>query len=154
MAFLNSNLKLWPPLDMSHVDRLHRIGNPSNNRGKPRQVIIKFTSYQHRQRVLTKKKALKGMGVFLNEDLTKNRSKIMWTARNLWKDRKFKDVWTSDGRILVRDWAGAIHQINSTQDLDALPVIPPPPPPKPLLRLDQPESTQETTPPVSTADEL
>jgi hypothetical protein len=140
LEVLNKNLNLWPPLDKSHVDRIHRIGDPNKERKNPRQVIIKFTSYRHRQRVLQRKRGLKGTGLFLNEDLTKKRSAIMWTARNMWKDRRFKDVWTSDGRILVRDWAGKVHSINSAQDLHLVPAIQPPPLPPPLL------SQSETAP--------
>ena len=61
------------------MDRSHRVGRPGQ--GKQRDIIVKIVSYRMRRklygvRVQTKSNGLKG--VFINEDLTRVRSRIQY----------------------------------------------------------------------------
>ena len=85
------------------LDRSHRIGKASP--GKARPIIVKFTSYNVRSKVFGNKRKLKGKRVSITESLTKLRVNKLNEARDLY-DRN--SVWTSDGRILVKDEEGKI----------------------------------------------
>ena len=52
------NNKLSVPNRCESIDRFHRLGSPSNSRLRP--IIVKFTSYQARQKVFSGKRRLKG----------------------------------------------------------------------------------------------
>ena len=58
-----------------------------------------------------------GSKVFINEDLTKSRSKLAYEARRLKKENKINDCWTASGRILVKDRQDKIVQICSDNDI-------------------------------------
>ena len=54
---------------------------------------------------------------FINEGLTKTRSKILCEVRILNCENKLKAADSSDGKILVRDLEDERHSINSLDDL-------------------------------------
>ena len=70
---------------------------------------MKFTSYNSRSKLINKRKQLRETEdedlkrIFLNEDLTKRRSEILFEARNLRRANKLKAAYSSDGKVLVRD---------------------------------------------------
>ena len=41
--------------------------------------------------------------VFVNEDLTRTRSKLLFNARTLMRAKKLKSAYSSDGKIFIRD---------------------------------------------------
>ena len=105
-------------MELADIDRSHRVGRPGP--GKQRDIIVKFVSYRTRRklygvRVQTKSKELKG--VFINEDLTRVRSRILSKARRMVKNKHISSAWTSDGTILVRDKLDRIHRIQTETDL-------------------------------------
>jgi len=117
---LNHHLPcLSEPITITEIDRLHRCGKRRTD-GRPRNVLIKFTSYQNRQKVMTKRSALKGSNIFLNEDLTKKRNNLLYSARVQKRSRHLKECWSSDGRILVKDLQGNTHQLKRPDDLKRL----------------------------------
>lgn len=61
-----------------------------------------------------------GRAVFINEDLTKSKATLLWSARQHKRNNKIKDCWSADGNILVKDNAGRIHPIKTAHDLQAL----------------------------------
>lgn len=104
---------------LDDIERSHRVGRPRAT-GRPRDIIVKFASYRVRRRVYgvriqTKVKGF--MGVFINEDLTKPRIQLLRKARIMVKASLMKSSWSSDGTILVRDHADAVHRIISDSDL-------------------------------------
>ena len=119
LSTLNTRLALTPPLTIENIDRLHRTGKP-NSEGRARPILVKFTSYQHRARVMSRRKHLRGSNVFVNEDLTKRRNNLLWVCRGEKKGGRIKDCWTTDGRIMVRDLAGNTHLVNRNEDIAAL----------------------------------
>ena len=114
------------------IDRSHRVGKPvsggrvgraDKSKRQHRDIIVKFTSYNARDRLFQMHKDLRETEndelkvVFINEDLTKTRSKILFEARILRRENKLKAAYSSDGKILVRDLEDKRHIINSLDDL-------------------------------------
>ena len=116
LTTLNESLELDPPLTIRDVDRLHRSGKRRDD-GKPRQILIKFVSYQDRSRVFSKKAKLSGSDLHLNEDLTRKREHLLWLARMAKKARKIDDCWTSDGRVLLRNLDDQVMQVKRALDI-------------------------------------
>ena len=104
-------------MDASSLDRVHRVGKISSDRKSPRPILVKFSTYRQRHNVFKKKNLLKGRAVYINEDLTKYRAKLLYTARKLKKDRAISDCWTHDGQILVKTTHGLIQPINDETEL-------------------------------------
>ena len=84
----------------------HRIGKPRDVGQKLRPIIIKFVRYNNRKNVFNRKKKLKGKNISITESLTATRMKKLKKAREI---HNFKNVWTSDGKILFRDGSGNIN---------------------------------------------
>ena len=63
------------------------------------------------------RKHLKGSeydGVFLNEDLTKSRSKLLFEARMKVKGYFLKGAWSADGRLFIKDHSDKVHKLTSS----------------------------------------
>ena len=91
------------------IDRTHRIGNPRNADEKPRPIIIKLVRYNDRKKIFDSKKKLKGKKIAITESLTVTRMKKLNEARERYN---FKNVWTSDGKILIQWWVGENLVVN------------------------------------------
>lgn len=106
-------------LSIQEIDRCHRIGRRRPD-GKPRQIIVKFATYRSRQKLYSNRTRLRTSdhkGVFVNEDLTRNRSELLFQARQLVKSRKLLGAWSTDGSVLVKVNDGSIRRINSRKDM-------------------------------------
>lgn len=106
-------------VDLNDIERSHRIGRP-RALGRPRDIIVKFVSYRVRRKVYgvrTQTKAKGLMGVYINEDLTRQRSQLLRKARKMVKNKNLLSSWSSDGTILVRDLHDVVHRIQSENDL-------------------------------------
>jgi hypothetical protein len=107
---------------LKEVDNMHRLNRSTRNSPSkkstlpPRDIIIKFTTYRARQNVLSLRKSL-SKGVFLNEELSKQRSEVFFYARRLKKDGHILGTWTSNGKIVVKDHEEKIHKCDSIHDL-------------------------------------
>ena len=89
---------------LTDIERSHRVGRPSA--GRTRDIIVKFASYRTRRMVYGARTTTKDsgyVGVYINEDLTKPRNKLLLKARKMVKTKLLKSAWSSDGNILVRD---------------------------------------------------
>ena len=96
-------------------------------KAKPRVLMVKFVSYQTRSRVFANKRNLKthnrqnpGEAIFINEDLTKRKAELCFKARSKKQAHPdlIQDVWSYDGRILIKDRRGVVRHIKSESDLD------------------------------------
>jgi exosome complex exonuclease DIS3/RRP44 len=56
--------------------------------------------------------------VFINEDLTKLRSHLLWVGRKMKKERKILDCWSFNGKILFKDNERRIKPIKSENDFN------------------------------------
>ena len=82
------------------IDRTHRIGDPEKKRKKVLPIIAKFVRYYDRKELFSKKKHLKGNGISITESLRSFRMKKLEEAHEKYG---FKQVWTIDGRIMLKD---------------------------------------------------
>lgn len=130
---LNEILKLDPPLMEAELDRVHRVGPKTQ---QPRAILIKFATYDPRFRVYKSRTKLKPRTersegddeivspveppVYINEDLTRRRTGLLYLARQRKKHETINDCWTYDGHVVVKDTVNTIHQINSAAELDAI----------------------------------
>ena len=119
---------LGVPMSPREIDRSHRVGKVHTGRGpkpnrKHRDIIVKFTTYNARNRLFQERKSLRETdnedlnNIFLNEDLTKRRSEILFEARKLRRSNKLKSAYSSDGKIIVRDKKDKKYQIAVSDDL-------------------------------------
>lgn len=106
----NMDLSVTP----QDVDRCHRTGSVSANKKKPRALIVKFLSYQHRSAVLKNRSKLKGTKVVVKEDLTRNRVEVLKAASERFGRR---NVWSYDGTIFVNK-DNKKYPLQCMQDLD------------------------------------
>ena len=123
IALINGQTQLDPPLLPSEVDRAHRIGPRNDN--SPRNVIIKFRSYPSRKRVMDARKKLKPQGnnrqkVFINEDLTRERQKILYRLRMEKRKGTISDCWTHDGTVVIRDMHRKIRSARTLLEAEDL----------------------------------
>lgn len=97
LHLLNDGLKI--KCNTFEINRVFRIGKFSQNDKKPRSVIVDFVSNMKRNEIYKAKTNLKGTGIFINEDLTDFRFKLLQAAR---KKFGIKDAWSQNCRIFVK----------------------------------------------------
>ena len=110
-------------LVQSDFCRVHRIGRPKED-GTPRQVIVKFTNYGAKRRIMSARKACKNYSgkypVYVNDDLTRQRAKLAANARALKRSTAIDSTWVYDGKIFIKLLTGAIKVVTSQEDLDTI----------------------------------
>ena len=125
-SFTQQKRAIEADVSIDDIERSHRVGKPRSF-GRPRDMIVKFVSYRVRRRVYgarTKTKDKGYRGVYINEDLTKPRSKLLLKARKMVKLGQLASAWSSDGTILVRDLRDTKHRIASDSDLAVFGPVP------------------------------
>ena len=99
-------IKLSQELDASicpsDIDRSHRVGNVvDRGRASSSDILVKLGTYNARQRLFLKQRELREKDttkhIFLNKDLTKIRSKLLYEARCLVRINKLKAAFAYDG---------------------------------------------------------
>lgn len=84
------------------ISTMHRVGSKNPEKG-PRPILVKFISRQKKKSLLTKKKNLKEKPqypkTYLQDDLTKLRSKLYYMAREM---ECVDKCWTIDGKIFAK----------------------------------------------------
>ena len=77
---------------------------------------MKFSTYNARNRLYQQCKDLRDIpaNMFINEDLTKKRSKLLFSARTLASADLLKAVYSTDGKILIRDINNFLENISSS----------------------------------------
>lgn len=107
LTVFNSTMGIEPQIAARDIARVHRL---RSKKDQPRQIIIKFASYKSRASVFQNKKNLSDSGLSLNEDLTPTRAKALYVARKARREGKLQQAWTNDGRVIIRDMNGKVHQ--------------------------------------------
>ena len=105
-------------ISLNDIDRSNRVGKPRTD--KPRDIIVKFATYCARRKMYKARPTTKdrgSKGVFLNEDLIRARSRLLFNAHNLVKSHRIQSAWSSDGTILIRDNDDRIHRILTENDI-------------------------------------
>ena len=123
------NLKV--DLQLNDIDRSHRVPRrvePVPKPGeeiKPRAIIVKLTSYQHRQNLLQNRRKLKDTKMSLFEDLTNANRSLLWEAVKASKlpNSNILSAWSMNGKIIisVKTNKGPMKkQIHSKEDLTVI----------------------------------
>ena len=108
-------------MDVSEIDRSHRVGKPTN---RNRDILVKLVSYRSRQKLYSRRKDLRDndatMGTFINEDITMCRLKIQYKARLSAKGDNaiFKAAYSLD--IRNRQKTDPRHMVQSIDALNKL----------------------------------
>ena len=79
-----------------HIDRCHPVGKVVDDKVS---ILVKFSSYRHRKRVLQGRKSLRGTKIRISEDLTSARHSLF---RDSVTHFGGKQVYIFDGNIYVR----------------------------------------------------
>lgn len=114
----NETLNVDPPLSADDIDRTHRVGR--REEGKTRPLLVKMATYRKRQVMMSKRTTLhsrSGPKVFLNDDLTRRRAKLLWHARKMKSDGTINGCWSADGKILIKNQRNQIVAISTLADL-------------------------------------
>ena len=84
-------------------------------------ALVKFVSHRHRQDTLKARRALKGSGIIITEDLTRTNYEL-W--RKTQKHPKILNCWTTAGKVTAiaksSDNEEKKMSIDSLQDLEML----------------------------------
>jgi hypothetical protein len=99
------------------IAAVHRVGGRGGGgAGRPRQIIVKFVSRRTRRQVMQRKKELKGKdkysGVYLNDDLTPMRAKLLKYVKGL---DIVDQARTIDGKIYMKKKLPVGHPNAATQ---------------------------------------
>ena len=89
--------RLAVDIKIHQIDRAHRVGRKQQE--GTRDILIKFTSYRYKKKVIEKRCGLKGSGLMLVEDLTRSRAKLL---KKTLECSRVQFAWTADGRILAK----------------------------------------------------
>ena len=106
ITVLNKNI---PGLNLKEcdIDMCHRLGKAIE--GRPRQVIVKFTSRLLRNKVYRLKKNLQ-RPIFITEDLTKLNHQVYLSVKSKQPD-EIERCWTTSGDIYYRNKVGNVHKV-------------------------------------------
>jgi hypothetical protein len=100
------------------LGRAHRIGpHKASSDSYPRPIIVRFLSYQERDKVWRSKKQLKGSGFLVTESLTAARKKVLQAAKDMLGPR---NVWTQDGKIVMMRQNGTRFFASTLRDLQSM----------------------------------
>lgn len=123
LKLANEKLDVSPPISITDIDRVHRIGpRQSSGNSAPRTIILKMATYRARANIYKNRSKLRNNRdkIFLNEDLTKARSSLFRDARQFKREKKIIDCWTFDGTLLIKDLHGKIKTVQDRQHLQTI----------------------------------
>jgi hypothetical protein len=121
LELFNVKMNVAPPIVLTDLDRVHRVGKKDSTNPKHRALLIKFATYRARNAVFSKRSELFDSGkprneaIYVNEDVTPKRAKQLYELRKLKKANKIKDAWTHDGNIVIKDMQDKIKPIRQQQ---------------------------------------
>ena len=125
------------------MDRSHRVGKKSATATRDRPILVRLTSYRHKEALMKARRALKQIDgakivpsadwpplarnsgssatpasrkIFINEDLTRIRAHVAAKARQLKRDQRISDTWTRDGFIFVKK-NNSLYKIDTMREL-------------------------------------
>ena len=101
------------PEDISTSHRLPVRSSPDNSTRKPPAIIVRLVGRDIRNKIFANRKLTRNLDLekisvkgteqlFINENLTQQRKKLLWLAKQKMKATDFKFIWTSNGSTFVR----------------------------------------------------
>lgn len=114
---LSRKLEIKAPEKQS-VEAIHRL---KAKQDKIPAIIVRFRDRDERDLWLSKKKTLRNEKIFINENLTTAQKQLFWQCRQVSKQKNYKFVWMTNGKIFARKIEGATGiRINTENDLAKL----------------------------------
>ncbi|CAN7995671.1 unnamed protein product [Ixodes hexagonus] len=107
-----------PDPQSDKIESMHRL---KAREGKIPPIIVRFRDRSERDSWVSKRTALKANRNFINENLTRLQRWLFWNAKECARQKGYKYVWMSNGRVLVRQRDGsAVIRIDDESDLDKI----------------------------------
>ena len=147
LSTFNTLMNIWPPIHVSEIDRIHRIGKPDDHRRRP--ILVKFATYRSKRRVLENRRQLNplkrterratlgdfigpqteaeaaseesrrvGERLYLNDDLSRYCSRLLFECRQAKKKTLISDCRSYDGNIVIKSLTNTISTIKTSSDLE------------------------------------
>lgn len=91
----------------------YRVGKLNGNLQKPRPIIIKFKCFEDKILVMKNRNKFKGTRIFLSDDLTITRRKLLMDAKSAFGERC---AWTFNGRVFIK-LNGKNIELHSSDDI-------------------------------------
>lgn len=108
---VNATLKV--KCTITDISNVYRVGKLSNE--KSRTILVEFISYLKRIEIINARKLLKNTGIFINEDLTERRYKLLQLAK---KKYGVRNAWTRGGHLYVNQ-NDTVKRIQNEEDISA-----------------------------------
>ena len=108
--------KLGLQITSSDIDVAHRSGKEGQS-GKPRPILLRFTSRGQRGKVLAARRQLKGTGLAVAEDLTTANYRLLKAAS---EHSASMSVWSSNGKIIAKMKNGDIVRLEIETNIDTV----------------------------------
>ena len=81
-----------------------RIGIHGENKTRPRMVKVCFDNiWEKRYIYINRIKNLQNSGIYINEDLMPDKSRLSYSARQLKKENKIHSTYTREGNVFIRE---------------------------------------------------
>lgn len=104
VRFLKDNLNI--NVESNDIDICHRLGK--FNPARKRAVIVKLVRRKTKHAILHKRRALKGSGCGVSEDLTAANFRLMKAAKEV---DGVQDSWSIDGKLFVKSSDNIVRRI-------------------------------------------
>ena len=133
---INLGERLGVPIAKEEIDISHKLYNGKNH---PKSIIVKFISYKKKAQLYRKRTELKNVKIsdlfstlsiadvaqstriFINENLTRYRRKIMKKANQMKREGTIQSAWSLDGKLFVKTSpSGTPTRIYCEEDLNNL----------------------------------
>ena len=124
LNIINDNMGLV--VERDDIERSHRLGRKTDGNGHPRTrpVIVRFNTERLRDDVFKARTKLKlynnnhrDSPIYINDDLTARRAKLLFDTRILKREKRIQDCWTAFGKVVVKTTTNLIKEIESQADL-------------------------------------
>ena len=109
----------YKPTDVIRSHRVGTISQPGSFNSKTRQIIVRLADPSVKMRILRSRKNLRKSrnfkSVYINEEITRTRTKIFYHARQLLKTKQIENLWTTNGKIIMKEVNGTINETNTPE---------------------------------------
>ena len=127
------NKYIQSPVSPTEIDRCHRIFRPNTaDKSKPCEIIVKFVSHKSMSSILSKVPMEKLRNdnnsrpmsdrIYISKDLTRVPGRILFRTRKLKRQKRIKDTFSRDGRIIVKTLGvnGRIFSVTTEDELELI----------------------------------
>jgi hypothetical protein len=109
------------PLTIEYINKCQRIGPRRTNKIRP--ILIELSSQYLRKQVFLNKSNLYNTvyrGAFITEDLTPDRSNLLFQARNMKRNGRIESCWSKEGEVYIQIQEGGREtRLRNLDDLKA-----------------------------------